>query len=93
VKLNLIAASLQYGTFEIVVKNHSRLPGPAFERMNVTAQEALHSLIEEEFQIQRSGIRQRHHEAGQGSFGAAHHHVPKVGPVDLCLLAGKRLEL
>jgi hypothetical protein len=93
VKLNLIAASLQYGTFEIVVKNHSRLPGPVFERMNVTAQEALHSLIDEEFQIQRSGIRQRHHEAGQGSCGAAHHHVPKVSPIDLRLLAEKRLEL
>jgi hypothetical protein len=50
-------------------------------------------LVEEEFQIQRSGIRQRHHEAGQGSFCAAHHHVPKVGPVDLRLLAGKHLEL
>ena len=93
VELDLIAAALQYGTFEIVVKNHSRLSGPVFERMHVAAQEVLHGLIEEEFKIQRSGIRQRHHEAGQGSLGAAHHHVPKVGPIDLRLFAGKRLEL
>ena len=61
--------------------------------MHVAAQEILHGLIEEELQIQSSGIRQRHHEAGQSSLGAAHHHVPEVSPVDLRLLAGKRLEL
>jgi hypothetical protein len=61
--------------------------------MHVAAQEILHGLIEEELQIQGAGIRQRHHEAGQGSLGAAHHHVSKVSPVNLRLLAGKRLEL
>ena len=59
----------------------------------MAAQEILHGLIEEELQIQGAGIRQRHHEAGQGSLGAAHHHVSKVSPVNLRLLAGKRLEL
>src|SRR5437764_4037635 len=93
VKLDLIAAALQHGAFEIVIKNHSRLPGPILKRMHVAAEEILHGLIEEELQIQSSGIRQRHHEAGQGSLGAAHHHVPKVSPIDLRLLAGKRLEL
>ena len=61
--------------------------------MHVAAQEVLHGLIEEELQKQSSGIRQRHHEAGQGSLGAAHHHVPEVSPIDLPLLARKRLEL
>jgi hypothetical protein len=57
VKLDLIAAALQHGTSEIVVKNDSRLPGPVFKRMHVAAQEVLHGLIEEEFQMQSSGIR------------------------------------
>ena len=60
--------------------------------MHVAAQEVLHRLIEEELQIQRSRIGQRHHEAGQGALGAAHHHVAEVRPIDLCLLAGKGLE-
>src|SRR5947208_446147 len=60
----------------------SRLSGPVFERVHVAAQEVLHSLVKEELQIQSSGIRQRHHKTGQGSFGAAHHHVPKVGPIE-----------
>ena len=51
-KLDLIAAALQYGTFEIVVKNDTRLAGPGLKRMHVAAQEVLHGLIEEEFQIQ-----------------------------------------
>ena len=93
VKLDLIAAALQHRALEIVVKNHARLPVPKLERMHVTAQEILHGLIEEELQIQRSRIRQRHYEAGQGSLGSAYHHVPKVSPVDLRLLAGKRMEL
>jgi hypothetical protein len=93
VKLDLIAAAFQHGAFEIVVKNHARLTGPALKRMHVAAQEILHGLIEEKLQIQSSGIRQCHHEAGQGSLGAAHHHMPKVSPIDLRLLAGKRLEL
>jgi hypothetical protein len=61
--------------------------------MHVAAQEVFHGLIEEEFQIQSPRIRQRHHEAGQGSLGPPHHHVSKVSPIDLRLLTGKQLEL
>jgi hypothetical protein len=92
-KLDLIAAALQHRTLEIVVKDHARLPGPVLKSMHVDAQEVFHGLIEEELQIQSSRIRQRHHEAGQSSLGPSHHHRPKVSPVDLPLLTGKRLEL
>ena len=85
VKLDLIAAAFQHRALEIVVKNYARLPVPVGKSMHVAAQEILHGLIEEELQIQGSRIRQRHHEAGQGSLGAAHHYVPKVGPIDLRL--------
>jgi hypothetical protein len=61
--------------------------------MHVAAQEVLHALIEEELQVQSSRIRLRHHEAGQSSLGAAHHHLSEVSPIDLRLLAGERLEL
>jgi len=61
--------------------------------MHVAAQEILHGWIEKELQIQSSGIRQRHHEAGPSSLGASYHYVPKVSPVDLRLLAGKGLQL
>src|SRR6266404_4236299 len=57
VKQNLIAATFEYGTFQVVVKNHSRLAGPEFKRMDVAAQEVLHGLIEEELQIQGARIR------------------------------------
>ena len=51
VKLDLVTAALQHRTLEIVVKNHARLPVPILKRMDVAAQEILHGLIEEEFQI------------------------------------------
>ena len=50
--------------FEIVVENHARLAGPVLKGMHMAAQKVLHGLIEEELQIQRSGVGQRHHEAG-----------------------------
>ena len=90
---NLIAAPFQHGALEIVVENHARLAGPGFKRMHVAAQEVLHRLIEEELQIQSARIGQRHHEAGQGALGAAHHHVAEVRPIDLPLLAWKDLQL
>ena len=92
-KQNLIAAALQHGTLEIVVKDHSRLAGPGFKRMHVAAHEVLHRLIEEELQIQGSRIRQSHHETRQRTLGAAHHHMAEVRPIDLRLLARKHLEL
>ena len=92
VEVDLVAAALQHGDFEIVVENHARLPAPVFKGMHMAAQEVLHGLIEEELQIQRARVRQRHHEAGQARAGAAHHDVAEVGPVDLRLLAGKRLQ-
>jgi hypothetical protein len=36
-KQNLIAASLQHGTFEIVVENHARLARPGLKCMHMTA--------------------------------------------------------
>src|SRR5713226_70430 len=57
VKQNLIAAAFEHGTFQVVVKDHSRLPGPEFKRVDVAAEEVLHGLIEEELQIQGARIR------------------------------------
>src|SRR5580658_10916990 len=71
-------------------KDYPRLAAPGFKRMHVSAQEVLHRLIEEELQIQSPGIGKRHHEAGQGSFGAAHHHIAEVRPVDLSLLSDRK---
>jgi hypothetical protein len=51
VKQNLLAAPFQHGTFQIVVKDHARLPRPELKGVDVAAQEILHGLIEEEFQI------------------------------------------
>jgi len=56
-KLDLIAATLQYGALEIVAKNYAWLAVPILECMHVAAQEILHGLIEEELQVQSSGIR------------------------------------
>ncbi len=53
-EVNLSAAALQNDTAEIVVEHHAGLAGPCLKSVDVTAQEVLHRLIEEELQIQRS---------------------------------------
>ena len=60
--------------------------------MDVTAQEVLHRLNEEELQVQSAGVGQGHHEAGQVTAGASHHHRAKVSPIHLPLLGGKRVQ-
>lgn len=78
IEQNLIAAPLQHGCLEIVVENHARLTVPRLKGVNVAAQEVFRRLIEEELQKQRARIRQRHHEAGQGAAGAAHHDIAEA---------------
>src|SRR5271166_716666 len=92
-KQDPIAAAFQHGALQVVVEDHARLAGPSFERMHVSAQKALHRLIEEELQIQGPRIGKRHDEAGQGALGAAHHYVAEVCPIHLRLLPWKRVQL
>jgi hypothetical protein len=64
---NLIAAPLQHGALEVVVKNHSRLARPCLKRMHMPAQEVFQGLIEKELQIQGARIRIRvMNESGRG---------------------------
>jgi hypothetical protein len=93
VKQDLIAAALQYRAFQVVVKQYARLAGPELKRMHMSTQKVFHRLIEEKLQIQGSRIRQRDHEAGQGTSCTAHHYVAEVRPVDPPLFAGERLQL
>jgi hypothetical protein len=92
IELNLIAAALQHGCFEIVIKNDARLTIPCLKGMHVAAQEIFRCLVEEEFQIQGARVRQSHHKAGQRAAGAAHHHMSEVRPLGLSLLSGKHLQ-
>jgi hypothetical protein len=92
VELNVPAPPLQHGRFQIVVEQDARLSVPCLEGMHMAAQEVFRGLVEEELQIQSARPGQRHEEAGQGAAGAADHDVPEVCPVDLGLLAGKRVQ-
>lgn len=88
-KENPRTAPLQYGTAKIVIENHAGLAGPGLKGMDMATQKVFHRLIEEELQIQRPRVGQRHHEAGKRTAGAAHHHLAEVRPIDLRLFAGK----
>src|SRR6202041_585081 len=92
IEKNLAAAPFQHGGLEVVVENRARLAVPELKGMYMTAQKVLHRLVEKELQIQGARIGQRHHEAGQGPAGPAHHNVTEVRPVDLRLLTGKALQ-
>ena len=58
----------------------------------MTAQEVVHPGIEEEAQEDAARVAQHHHEAHQRALRAPDPHLAEVGPVDLGLLAGERLE-
>lgn len=92
-EVDLVAATFEHDTFEVVVQDDSWLSAPNREAVDVPAQEVLHGLIEEELQIERPRVGQRHHETGESAFGAAHQHVAEVRPVDLGLLAGQGVQL
>src|SRR5574340_1810973 len=90
--MNLIAAALQHGAFEIVVQDDPGCAGPVLEGAHMAAQEVLRGLVEEELRIQRPRPGQGDNEAGELTPGAAHHDGTAVGPVYLCLLSRKYLQ-
>ena len=53
VKVDVIAAPLEHGTFEIVIENHARRTGEVLKGMDVAAKNILHLLIEEKLQVER----------------------------------------
>src|ERR1035438_1432443 len=91
-EVDLVAAPLQHGTAQVVMKNHARLSRPGLKGVDMAAQEVLHALVEEELQIQGSGVGQGNDKAGQTPAGAADHDSAEVRPVDLGLLGGKRMQ-
>jgi hypothetical protein len=67
----LTACASAHRTAKIVMKNHARRARPGLKGVNMAAQEVLHSLVEEKFQIQRSRVGQGDDKAGQTSAGAS----------------------
>ena len=82
-KMNLVTATLQYGTAQIVVQNHPRGTRPGGKGMDVAAQEVLQSLIKEKFQVQSPGVRQGDNEAGEAPAGTTHANFTEMSPVHL----------
>jgi hypothetical protein len=83
------ALPLEHRRLEVVVQDHPRHPAEVVEAAHVAAEEALLGLVEEEFEVERAGEAQRHHEARQLPLRPTHLHLPEVGPVHLRLLAWK----
>ena len=85
VKADGITAALELDTLEIVVKQVSGATTPGVEGSNVSAQEVLQRLIEEELQVQSSGEGKRQSQTREFALGPPDLNFSKVGPVDLSL--------
>jgi hypothetical protein len=92
VEMNLVAAALQHGAFEIVIQDDPRRAGPGLKGMHVAAQKVLRGLVEKELQIQRARPGQGYDETRELALGAADHYRAEVGPVGLGLLGRKNLQ-
>ena len=92
VKVDVIAAPLEHGTFEIVIENHARRTGEVLKGMDVAAKNILHLLIEEKLQVERPRMGQGDDEARQRALGAADLYVAEVRPVGLSLFGGEGME-
>ena len=90
--MNLVAATFQHGTAEVVVEKDSWLSRPGLKRMNMTAQKVFHTLIEEEFQMQSTRVGKGDQKARQTPTGPSNGDFAKVRPIDLPLLSRKAAE-
>ncbi len=88
-KVNLVAATFEHGTAKVIVQKDSRLARPRLKRVDMAAQKVFHTLIEEEFQIQRARVGKCDQEARQTPTGTADGGFAEVGPVHLSLLSRK----
>src|SRR5579864_6112368 len=88
-KADGIAVALQHCALEIVVEQDTRTSVPGREGADVTAQEALHTGIEEEAQENLARVAQHHDKGHQGTACASDHEMTKMPPIDLRLLAGQ----
>src|SRR5690606_15852065 len=91
VKPHVLAGSLEHDALEVVVEDDTRHAAEVLERLGVSAQEALHRLIEREPREHRAAEREHHHEARETTLRALDLDESEVAPVDLRLLAGHRI--
>src|SRR5215469_6276855 len=89
IKVNLVAASFQHGTAEVIVEKDSWLAGPSLKGVDMTTQKVFHALIEEEFQIQGTRVGKGDEKARQTPAGPADGDFAEMRPIDLSLLSGK----
>ena len=89
IKVDLVAAAFQYGTFEVVIENHRRLAAPRLKGIDMAAQEILSRLAEEELKVQRPRVGQRDRKAGQLAAGAAGRDAPQCAQSACACSAGK----
>jgi hypothetical protein len=88
-KVNLVAATFEHGTAQIVVQKDSRLARPSVKRADMPAQKVFHALIEEEFQIQSARVGKDDQEARQTPTSPTDGDFAEVGPVNLSLFSRK----
>ena len=88
-EVHTLSVPLQHRGAQVVVEQSATDPAEEGEGTHVTPQEARQRLVEEEFQVQRPGVTERHHEAAQLPFRTAHSDPTEVGPVHLSLLSTK----
>ena len=83
-----IIPTFQHGGLQIVVQQHPWHRTPGIKGGDMTAQKALHALIEVEAQKDAAAEAEHHHEGHQRSSGTANLNITKVTPVDLRFLTG-----
>src|SRR5579862_7708606 len=92
-KAHLVFVARQDHTAYIVVKDDARGTLKLLKGLDVSVQQALQALIEEEVQSQSAGIGQSDNKAGETAAGLADSDLAKVGPVGLRLFSGKGTQL
>ncbi len=88
IEADRVALAFEHCTFKVVVQDAPWDAGPCREGTGVTGQEAVHTRIEEEAQIDHlPRPRQNHHKGHQGPARQSDLQVAKASPVALTLFS------
>jgi len=91
-KVKSVAVAFEHDTTEIIGGQAARSSTPVVEGVDMTKEEVLQGLIEEEFQPQGTAVREGQDEGGEAAAGATDGDFAEAGPVGLGLLAGESLQ-
>jgi hypothetical protein len=87
-----LGVALQDDALHVVVEHAAGTATQVVEGADMSGEEVLEALVEEELQIKCPGVSQSQHQAAQPPQSLTDANEPEVGPVDLSLLAGESFQ-